>query len=132
MLQTCPRKATKRVRPPSQKLPRGWKKEREALGPLLEVSGKESRTGKGKPSLLQGSWPQAPGPGRRMQETGHSVLSPLCLSLFLSLPQVRSSLGTNILSAMAAFAGTAILLMDFGVTNWVCWQMSQGVINPER
>ncbi|XP_063125985.1 membrane-spanning 4-domains subfamily A member 15 isoform X2 [Rattus norvegicus] len=31
---------------------------------------------------------------------------------------VRSSLGTNILSAMAAFAGTAILLMDFGVTNW--------------
>ena len=38
-----------------------------------------------------------------------------------SLPlQVRSSLGTNILSAMAAFAGTAILLMDFGVTNWVC------------
>ncbi|OBS58801.1 hypothetical protein A6R68_10129 [Neotoma lepida] len=37
---------------------------------------------------------------------------------------VRSSLGTNILSAMAAFAGTAILLMDFGVTNWVRWQMS--------
>ncbi|KAB0390691.1 hypothetical protein E2I00_018324 [Balaenoptera physalus] len=31
---------------------------------------------------------------------------------------VRSSLGTNILSAMAAFAGTAILLMDFGLTNW--------------
>uniref|UniRef100_A0A5F5PV56 Membrane spanning 4-domains A15 n=1 Tax=Equus caballus TaxID=9796 RepID=A0A5F5PV56_HORSE len=31
---------------------------------------------------------------------------------------VRSSLGTNILSATAAFAGTAILLMDFGVTNW--------------
>ncbi|ELV12902.1 Membrane-spanning 4-domains subfamily A member 15 [Tupaia chinensis] len=31
---------------------------------------------------------------------------------------VRSSLGTNILSSMAAFAGTAILLMDFGVTNW--------------
>ncbi|XP_040860132.1 membrane-spanning 4-domains subfamily A member 15 [Ochotona curzoniae] len=31
---------------------------------------------------------------------------------------VRSSLGTNILSAMAAFAGTAILLMDFGVTHW--------------
>ncbi|XP_008583833.1 PREDICTED: LOW QUALITY PROTEIN: membrane-spanning 4-domains subfamily A member 15 [Galeopterus variegatus] len=31
---------------------------------------------------------------------------------------VRGSLGTNILSAMAAFAGTAILLMDFGVTNW--------------
>ncbi|XP_019511493.1 PREDICTED: membrane-spanning 4-domains subfamily A member 15 isoform X1 [Hipposideros armiger] len=31
---------------------------------------------------------------------------------------VRSSLGTNILSALAAFAGTAILLMDFGVTNW--------------
>ncbi|KAM9660321.1 membrane-spanning 4-domains subfamily A member 15 [Trichechus inunguis] len=31
---------------------------------------------------------------------------------------VRSSLGTNILSAMAAFAGTVILLMDFGVTNW--------------
>ncbi|KAI2560216.1 membrane-spanning 4-domains subfamily A member 15 isoform 3 [Homo sapiens] len=30
---------------------------------------------------------------------------------------VRSSLGTNILSVMAAFAGTAILLMDFGVTN---------------
>uniref|UniRef100_A0A2I2YTB7 Membrane spanning 4-domains A15 n=1 Tax=Gorilla gorilla gorilla TaxID=9595 RepID=A0A2I2YTB7_GORGO len=31
---------------------------------------------------------------------------------------VRSSLGTNILSVVAAFAGTAILLMDFGVTNW--------------
>ncbi|PNI45114.1 MS4A15 isoform 2 [Pan troglodytes] len=30
---------------------------------------------------------------------------------------VRSSLGTNILSVMAAFAGTAILLMDFGVSN---------------
>uniref|UniRef100_A0A2I3RLT9 Membrane spanning 4-domains A15 n=1 Tax=Pan troglodytes TaxID=9598 RepID=A0A2I3RLT9_PANTR len=30
---------------------------------------------------------------------------------------VRSSLGTNILSVMAAFAGTAILLMEFGVTN---------------
>lgn len=61
------------------------------------------------------------------------VLSLPCLFLLLlSFPQVRSSLGTNILSAMAAFAGTAILLMDFGVTNWVCWQMSQGVINPER
>lgn len=45
-----------------------------------------------------------------------------------SLPlQVRSSLGTNILSAMAAFAGTAILLMDFGVTNWVCCPTSPGV-----
>lgn len=40
----------------------------------------------------------------------------------VSLMQVRSSLGTNILSAMAAFAGTAILLMDFGVTNWVRFQ----------
>lgn len=49
----------------------------------------------------------------------------------LSLPQVRSSLGTNILSAVAAFAGTAILLMDFGVTNWVRWQMSRGVLNLE-
>lgn len=48
-----------------------------------------------------------------------SVLSPLCLFLLLLfLPQLKSSLGTNILSAMAAFAGTAILLMDFGVTNW--------------
>ena len=45
-----------------------------------------------------------------------------------SLPlQVRSSLGTNILSTMAAFAGTAILLMDFGVTNWVCCPTSPGV-----
>lgn len=62
-----------------------------------------------------------------------SVLSPLCLFLLLLfLPQLKSSLGTNILSAMAAFSGTAILLMDFGVTNWVCWQMSQEVINPER
>lgn len=43
MLQTCPRKATKRVRPPSQKLPRGWKKQREASGPFLGVSGKEKR-----------------------------------------------------------------------------------------
>uniref|UniRef100_A0A452U4X3 Membrane spanning 4-domains A15 n=1 Tax=Ursus maritimus TaxID=29073 RepID=A0A452U4X3_URSMA len=53
-----------------------------------------------------------------------SLLSPpglfrLLLSLLpVSLLQVRTSLGTNILSAMAAFAGTAILLMDFGVTNW--------------
>lgn len=45
-----------------------------------------------------------------------------------SLPlQVRISLGTHILSAMAAFAGTAILLMDFGVTNWVCCPTSPGV-----
>ncbi|KAM8928880.1 LOW QUALITY PROTEIN: membrane-spanning 4-domains subfamily A member 15-like [Lycaon pictus] len=38
---------------------------------------------------------------------------------------VRSSLGMNILSAMAAFAGTAVLLMDFGVTSWVCCQAPQ-------
>ncbi|XP_023419165.1 membrane-spanning 4-domains subfamily A member 15 [Cavia porcellus] len=31
---------------------------------------------------------------------------------------VRSGLGTNILSAAAAFSGTAVLLMDFGVTSW--------------
>ncbi|XP_066216108.1 LOW QUALITY PROTEIN: membrane-spanning 4-domains subfamily A member 15 [Saccopteryx leptura] len=31
---------------------------------------------------------------------------------------VRSSLGMNIFSAMAAFSGTAVLLMDFGVTSW--------------
>ncbi|XP_023562841.1 membrane-spanning 4-domains subfamily A member 15 isoform X2 [Octodon degus] len=31
---------------------------------------------------------------------------------------VRSSVGTNILSATAAFAGTAVLLMDFGGTSW--------------
>lgn len=37
--------------------------------------------------------------------------------------QVGSSLRMNILRAMAAFAGSAILLMDFGVTNWVCFQM---------
>lgn len=66
-----------------------------------------------------------------MQEAGHSEC-PFSSLLFLVLlpspypPQVRSSLGTNILSAMAAFAGTAILLMDFGVTNWVCWQMFPG------
>lgn len=47
------------------------------------------------------------------------------LSPSLCLPQVRSSLGTNILSATAAFAGTAILLMDFGVTNWVCVRRPQ-------
>lgn len=61
------------------------------------------------------------------------VLSPPCLFplllslLSLSIPQVRSSLGTNILSATAAFAGTAILLMDFGVTNWVCFQTPPAV-----
>lgn len=49
--------------------------------------------------------------------------SPSCLSLV----QVRSSLGTNILSAMAAFAGTAILLMDFGVTSWVCRRVPPAV-----
>lgn len=65
-----------------------------------------------------------------------SLLSPpglfrLLLSLLpVSLLQVRSSLGTNILSAMAAFAGTAILLMDFGVTNWVCCQTPPGVGTP--
>lgn len=63
-----------------------------------------------------------------MQAAGHECP----FSSFLSFPQVRSSLGTNVLSAMAAFAGTAILLMDFGVTNWVCWQTSLGVINLER
>lgn len=53
---------------------------------------------------------------------------PLLLSLLsLSILQVRSSLGTNILSATAAFAGTAILLMDFGVTNWVCFQTPPAV-----
>ncbi|CAD7670241.1 unnamed protein product [Nyctereutes procyonoides] len=31
---------------------------------------------------------------------------------------VRSSLGMNVLSALGAFAGTAILLSDFGVTSW--------------
>lgn len=55
-------------------------------------------------------------------------LFPLLLPLLsLSLLQVRSSLGTNILSALAAFAGTAVLLMDFGVTNWVCFQMPPAV-----
>lgn len=55
-------------------------------------------------------------------------LFPLLLSLrSLSVLQVRSSLGTNILSALAAFAGTAILLMDFGVTNWVCFQTPAAV-----
>lgn len=49
--------------------------------------------------------------------------TPSCLSLV----QVRSSLGTNILSAMAAFAGTAILLMDFGVTSWVCRRVPPAV-----
>lgn len=48
--------------------------------------------------------------------------SPCLFPLLLSLRQVRSSLGTNSLSAMAAFAATAVLLMDFGVTNWVCCQ----------
>lgn len=62
--------------------------------------------------------------------TSPSCLFPLAPSLAsLSLLQVRSSLGTNLLSAMAAFAGTAILLMDFGVTNWVCCPMSPGVVN---
>lgn len=37
----------------------------------------------------------------------------------------------NILSSMAAFAGTAILLMDFGVTNWVCLQTSPAMGNVE-
>ncbi|XP_051821037.1 membrane-spanning 4-domains subfamily A member 15 isoform X1 [Antechinus flavipes] len=31
---------------------------------------------------------------------------------------VKSSLGMNILNIIASFAATAILLMDFGVTNW--------------
>uniref|UniRef100_F7BEL7 Membrane spanning 4-domains A15 n=1 Tax=Ornithorhynchus anatinus TaxID=9258 RepID=F7BEL7_ORNAN len=31
---------------------------------------------------------------------------------------VKSSLGMNLVSTIASFAGTAILLMDFGVTNW--------------
>ena len=58
---------------------------------------------------------------RRGGELSPPVPSPAPASRLCSFPlQVRSSLGTNILSAMAAFAGTAILLMDFGVTNWVC------------
>lgn len=31
----------------------------------------------------------------------------------------------NVLSALGAFAGTAILLSDFGVTSWVCCQTPQ-------
>ncbi|XP_068964614.1 membrane-spanning 4-domains subfamily A member 15 isoform X2 [Petaurus breviceps papuanus] len=31
---------------------------------------------------------------------------------------VKSSLGMNIINVIASFAATAILLMDFGVTNW--------------
>lgn len=38
----------------------------------------------------------------------------------------------NILSAMAAFAGTAILLVGFDVTNWVCFQMPQQWENMEN
>ncbi|XP_059565201.1 membrane-spanning 4-domains subfamily A member 12-like [Myotis daubentonii] len=45
-------------------------------------------------------------------------LFPLSFPSCLSLVQVSSSLRTNILRAMAAFAGSAILLMDFGVTHW--------------
>ncbi|CAK7308231.1 Membrane-spanning 4-domains subfamily A member 15 [Vulpes lagopus] len=46
---------------------------------------------------------------------------------------VRGSLGMNVLSALAASAGTAFLLMDFGVTSWVCcqtppeWEYSEDV-----
>lgn len=52
--------------------------------------------------------------GRLPQAGPFAAARPSCLPL-----QVRSSLGASILSATAAFAGTAILLMDFGVTNWV-------------
>lgn len=59
--------------------------------------------------------------GRAVASCPSSSSPPPSPSFPPSLPlQVRISLGTHILSAMAAFAGTAILLMDFGVTNWVC------------
>jgi hypothetical protein len=94
----------------------------------------EKEWGKENPASSNANGPKPLGREGGCRRLGTvSVLSPLCLFLLLLfLPQLKSSLGTNILSAMAAFAGTAILLMDFGVTNWVCWQMSQGVINPER
>lgn len=59
-------------------------------------------------------------------------LFPLSFPSCLFLMQVSSSLRTNILRAMVAFAGSAILLMDFGVTNWVCFQMPQQWENMEN
>lgn len=73
------------------------------------------------PSLVP---PKAEKNTARLQEKTQQarLLRPVPVSLSLpltSLPQVRSGLGTNILSAAAAFSGTAVLLMDFGVTSWV-------------
>lgn len=59
-------------------------------------------------------------------------LFPLSFPSCLSLVQVSSSLRADILRALVAFAGSAILLMDFGVTNWVCFQMPQQWENMEN
>lgn len=92
--------------------------------------GKHKRKGEGS-TRTPVSVATAPWPGKAWDGDSCCLLVlappphvfPLLLPSCLSLLQVRSSLGTNILSAMAAFAGTAILLMDFGVTNWVRCQM---------
>lgn len=90
---------------------------------LLPRSGARLAGKDGGEQDLRSVRPQSPGRGKAecaRLGTGRVVTSHPLLLLASSLVQVRSSLGASILSAMAAFAGTAILLMDFGVTNWVC------------
>lgn len=87
-------------------------------------------------------WPRSPGhrtPWRggllppSFPPTPPGFFPLLLLFMSVSLLQVRGSLGMNVLSALAASAGTAFLLMDFGVTSWVCcqtppeWEYSEDV-----
>lgn len=127
-LQTPPKEAMKEVGPLSQQLLR--RRVKVSAGGVasrairLRSPGKDRRKGEGQGGRRYGHGCE----DRGLREAWCGRLLSLLLlppPLFPpsppSLPlQVRSSLGTNILSAMAAFAGTAILLMDFGVTNWVC------------
>lgn len=113
----------------------GFGRDTAGQGRSPEVLGKDRRKGVNK------NWSQGPLPlawegwvceGWASSPLLFSCLFPLLLCPRPSLVQVRSSLGMNILSSMAAFAGTAILLMEFFVINWVCLQTSPAVGNVEN
>lgn len=113
-LHTPPGEATKDVEPLPRSFQDGDGKEGGSRGRMGGKERVQEAAGRGRRPGV-GGWRAG-----RLLPSGLSSAPPPLRSFPPSLPlQVRSSLGTNTLSAMAAFAGTAILLMDFGVTNWV-------------